>query len=169
MENNRAEVYELQMYLRVIQLAGGLRPLINPDGIYGAETVEAVRSFQIANRIPATGRVDTKTWDRIYEEYLVAGEILGIPEEIRVFPLDIQALKKGDEYDEIYVLQFLLRKNDKRLNNPQTVQFSGIFDNDTERSVMEFQRIFGEEQTGVVDKMLWNKMARYHNVKYLNE
>ncbi len=166
---SREEIYELQLYLRVIQLARGLRPLVNPDGIYGAETREAVRSFQTANNLPATGEVDTPTWDRIYAEYLIAQEILGIPEEIRAFPIGIRELKKGDRMDEIYVLQFLLRKNDRRLNKIGRVEFSGIFDDETEQSVMEFQRILGEEQTGIVDKMLWNKMARYHNVKYLNE
>ena len=66
---SREEIYELQLYLRVIQLARGLRPLVNPDGIYGAETREAVRNFQTANNLPPTGEVDTQTWDRIYEEY----------------------------------------------------------------------------------------------------
>ncbi|MBR2916627.1 MAG: peptidoglycan-binding protein [Clostridia bacterium] len=169
MATSSAEIYELQLYLRTIQLARGLRPLINPDGIYGAETKEAVRNFQRANNLPATGEVDTPTWNRIYEEYLIAEEILGIPQEIRAFPINIGELKRGDEMDEIYVLQFLLRKNDKRLNNGGRVEFSGIFDDETERSVMEFQRIFGEAQTGVVDKFLWNKLSKYHNVKYLNE
>lgn len=166
---SREEIYELQLYLRVIQLARGLRPLLNPDGIYGAETREAVRNFQTANNLPPTGEVDTQTWDRIYEEYLIAQEILGIPQGIRAFPLNISELKKGDTVDEIYVLQFLLRKNDRRLNNGGRVEFSGIFDDETERSVMDIQRLFGLEQTGIVDKFLWNKLAGYHNVKYLNE
>ena len=169
MENNRAEVYELQRYLRIIQLAYGLRPLINPDGIYGAETIEAVRRFQIANNIPATGRVDTLSWNRIYEEYLVAQEILDVARAIRAYPSGVTELKKGDESDEIYVLQFLLRKNDKRLKRPQTVSLNGVFDNETERAVKELQRVLGKEQTGIVDKRLWNELADYHNVKYLNE
>ena len=166
---SREEIYELQLYLRVIQLARGLRPLVNPDGIYGAETREAVRKFQTANNLSPTGEVDTQTWDRIYEEYLIAQEILEIPEEIRAFPIDIIELKKGDRMDEIYVLQFLLRKNDKRLNKAERVKFSGIFDDETERSVMDVQRLFGLEQTGKVDKFLWNRLASYHNIKYLNE
>ena len=166
---SREEIYELQLYLRVIGLARGLRPLINPDGIYGAETREAVRRFQNANNLPPTGEADNQTWDRIYEEYLIAQEILGIPEGIRAFPIDIRELKKGDRADEIYVLQFLLRKNDRRLNSGGRVEFSGIFDDATERSVMDVQRLFGLEQTGIVDKFLWNRLAGYHNVKYLNE
>lgn len=168
-ENNRSDVYELQTYLRTIQLVNGATNLLNPDGIYGRETTEAVMSFQIANNIPATGRVDSRTWERIFEEYLIAEEKLGVAEGVRIFPLGIAEMKKGDSYDEIYVLQVLLRKNENRLNMPALVSLSGVFDDETEAAVKEIQRIFGVEQTGIVNKQDWNRLARYHNVKYLSE
>lgn len=167
--NNREDVYELQLYLRLIQLADGKTNLLNPDGVYGRETTDAVMSFQIANNIPATGRVDTRTWKKIYEEYLKAEEKVALPQGIRIYPLDIDEMKKGDNYDEIYALQLLLRKNDIRFNKPEILEITGVFDEKTENAVKDFQRMFGLTQTGRVDKLLWNKFANFHNERYINE
>ncbi len=169
MQNTRSDIYELQYYLRVIQIAMGDNTLINPDGIYGAETTEAVRRFQQEFGLPVTGTVDTATWDRIYKEYLKAQESLNVAKAVRIFPVGIREIKAGDEYEEIYVLQFLLRKNDIRHKGSSNVAYSGIYDEATEGSVKDLQRLFNLPQTGVLNKPLWNKLTNYHNTKYLNE
>ena len=169
MQNNRNEVYEIQSYLRTIQLANNEERMINPDGIYGNETVEAVMEYQIRNNIPATGRVDSLTWDSIYRDYLIADEILSVPEKVAFFPLGIAEFKKGDEYDEIYVLQALIRAYDKRVENPQILEITGVFDENTENAVKEIQRAFNLPQTGRVNKTLWNKAVRFHNNRYFSE
>ncbi|MBE7012435.1 MAG: peptidoglycan-binding protein [Ruminococcaceae bacterium] len=169
MQNNREDVYEIQNYLRAIQLANNESALLNPDGIYGSETVEAVIEYQIKNSIPATGRVDSFTWDSIYRDYNIAKENLSAPEKVSFFPLGVYELKKGDDYDEIYVLQALIRTYDKRLGNPQPLVITGVFDENTERAVKEIQRIFDLPQTGTVNKSLWNKMAKFHNDRYFSE
>ena len=168
-KNNKNDVYEIQRYLRAIQLANNEEKLINPDGIYGSETVEVVMEYQIKHNIPATGRVDSLTWDSIYRDYLIADESLSVPEKVAFFPLGIAELKKGDTYDEIYVLQALLRAYDKQSQNPQTVELTGIFDENTENAVKEIQRVFDLPQTGRVDKFLWNKAVRFHNNRYFSE
>ena len=39
------------------------------NGIYGAETEQAVREFQRRNLLPITGEVDKKTWDALVRSY----------------------------------------------------------------------------------------------------
>ena len=63
------EVYELQYMLRKIAQITGIIPLVNTDGIYGADTREAVRSLQSQNGLSPTGEVDKATWDKIFEIY----------------------------------------------------------------------------------------------------
>ena len=63
--DNRANVYELQTYLRYISRFVKSIPLVNPDGIYGPKTKEAVIEFQKAFGLPVTGEADFETWTRI--------------------------------------------------------------------------------------------------------
>ncbi len=169
MQDTRAHIYEIQYYLRVIQIAMGEEKLLNPDGIYGEETTEAVKNFQRQFGLLVTGNVDKLTWEKITEEYLKAEEALAVASAVRIYPLGVQEIKKGDVYEEIYVLQFLLRKNDMRHKGSSDVNYSGVYDDATENSVKDLQRILGLQQTGVFDKSLWNRLAAYHNTKYLNE
>ncbi len=169
MKDTRSHIYEMQYYLRVIQIALGESNLLNPDGIYGEETTEAVKQFQQEFGLPVTGTADTATWDKIYQEYLKAQESLNVAKSVRIYPIGIREIKAGDEYEEIYVLQFLLRKNDMRQQGKSDVGYTGVYDEATENAVKELQRIFNLPQTGILTKPLWNKLANYHNTKYLNE
>ena len=42
------------------------------DGIYGNETREAVRAFQLLYSLDATGDADHITFLRLYEEFLIS-------------------------------------------------------------------------------------------------
>ena len=44
--DRRSEILELQNMLRIISQADGSIPLINPDGIFGQATENAVLAFQ---------------------------------------------------------------------------------------------------------------------------
>lgn len=169
MKNTAASIYEAQYYLRFIELFGGETRLLNPDGIYGAETKEAVMRFQKQNNLPETGRIDNETWEKIYKEYKKAKEASEAARAVRIYPLEISKMKIGDEFDEIYVLQFLLRKNELRHKKTSNVTLSGIYDEATAAAVSELQALFGFKVTGEADKIFWNRLADYHNTKYFYE
>ena len=58
----------IQMLLRdVIILYGEDATRLPLDGIYGELTEEAVKNFQRIHRLPANGRVDRVTWNRLAE------------------------------------------------------------------------------------------------------
>lgn len=70
--NRTGERSDVIMILQVI--LGALRlnydyPTVPVSGVYGRETVEAVRYFQRINGLPVTGEADRETWRRLSEEY----------------------------------------------------------------------------------------------------
>ena len=68
-QKKRAEIFELQTMLRTIAQAERWQPILNPDGLFGAETTEAVKVFQASRRLPVTGVVDYETWTAIVNAY----------------------------------------------------------------------------------------------------
>ena len=50
-------------------------PRIQPDGIYGPATAEAVRTFQSIFGLPQTGVVDFATWYKISHIYVAVTRI----------------------------------------------------------------------------------------------
>lgn len=69
MYNDRLNVTELQTMLREMSKHyQGIR-LVNPDGIFGAETTGAVIDAQRIFEMAPTGKVDYATWLMIYEMF----------------------------------------------------------------------------------------------------
>lgn len=64
MLDNRQNVRELQEFLRALYFEND-ELLINPDGLYGAETAAAVRHFQSENNLDVTGKMDYATWEHL--------------------------------------------------------------------------------------------------------
>ena len=50
-------------------------PPVEPDGIYGEQTAEAVRKFQKIFDMPQTGVVDFATWYQISGKYVALSGI----------------------------------------------------------------------------------------------
>lgn len=67
--DNPQNVYELQTALRFLRQTHKVMPLINPDGIYGAETTAAVAEAQRFFGLSPTGRADFETWRLLFENY----------------------------------------------------------------------------------------------------
>jgi len=57
------DILAVQHRLREI----GHSPFLNPDGLYGAETKEAVISFQQAHQLAADGILGSRTWTALFE------------------------------------------------------------------------------------------------------
>ena len=62
------EVLFLQILLNALRAEYGYPP-VPLSGIYAAQTADAVRQFQKANGLDATGIADRRTWHRLTEEY----------------------------------------------------------------------------------------------------
>lgn len=62
-------VYELQTALRFLQRTNKDMTLINPDGIFGAETTAAVGDAQRYFGLVPTGRADFEIWKLLFDNY----------------------------------------------------------------------------------------------------
>lgn len=67
--DNVQNIFELQSALRRLQTTNKSMPLINPDGLFGAETVAAVIAAQEFFGIPQTGAADYETWRLLFDNY----------------------------------------------------------------------------------------------------
>lgn len=63
--DNRQNIFELQVMLRRIHFENGTVDLINPDGLFGKETTEAVVQAQRIAGLSETGKVNFETWNAI--------------------------------------------------------------------------------------------------------
>ena len=63
-------VAEIQRYLRAVSYRYKEIPHVGIDGIYGGETKDAVRAFQLLFSLAETGVVDSLTFEHLYREFL---------------------------------------------------------------------------------------------------
>ncbi len=63
-------IAEVQSYLRALSYRHAEIAHVGVDGIYGAQTREAVRAFQLLYARQATGIVDYETFLLLYREHL---------------------------------------------------------------------------------------------------
>ena len=149
-----------QLWLRAISKANDRIPSVFIDGIYGNETRNAVSEFQKYYELPITGELDSATFDKIFSEYstLLQNSIpLGFVPEFEYY--EGKKMSPGDVFDDIYLLQLLLRKlsiKDDRFFTEMT----GRFDPQTEKAVRLLQNISTLPETGAVDISLWNNLVR---------
>ena len=152
-------IKDVQKWLRTIGREYPDFPEVFIDGIYGSETAEAVAYFQRKKGIQVTGNIDRETFDSLYSEYLRiirASRILGFIPKFEEYTEG--EMRPGDVFDDIYVLQLLLRAislDDTEL----FVDINGIFNEETENAVRKLQNKIGMTETGKVNGELWNMLV----------
>ena len=118
------------------------------DGRFGAETTEAVKAFQRANGLGADGVVGSGTRNKLNSGsavmggQVVADEPTGSTESQPAGQLS--TLRKGDQNDEVRVLQQYLMRYGYLSTSPD-----GQFGSGTERAVKLFQEANGLTADGV--------------------
>lgn len=152
-------IKDVQKWLRTIGREYPDFPEVFIDGIYGGETAEAVSFFQTKKGLPATGNVDRRTFDSLYSEYLRvirASRILGFIPAFEEYTGG--EMRPGDVFDDIYVLQLLLRA--VSLDDTELfVDINGVYGEETEKAVRKLQNKIGMTETGKVNGELWNMLV----------
>ncbi|MCD7891120.1 MAG: peptidoglycan-binding protein [Ruminococcus sp.] len=161
------DVKSLQIYLnRISRNYPAISKIPEADGVYGAETEDAVREFQRIFGLNATGTVNEATWYKIIYIYTSVKRIAELDSEgVRLEEIPRQyseELKIGMQSREISVLQYYLAVIGAYYEAVAPVEITGYFGEETEKSVKSFQRVFGLSQTGVVDRATWNDMYRVY-------
>ncbi len=167
--NQRENITELQTYLRYISRFLNRIPMVAPDGIFGPETKAAIVAFQKLYGLPATGEADYETWTRIVETF---DELQRAEKNVRpvyVYPLDIPTMKEGDDFEEVYILQIMLRRLAKIFGNIHIPEITGVFDEDTKKAVRDVSKLYGKNPSGEVDRELWNIIAEIYSAFTFND
>ncbi len=156
------EIRELQNMLRTITEAGDDIPLVNPDGIFGARTEEAVLAFQRGARLAETGIVDYATWQAITRAYRNASRILS-HRPIHPFPSPDYEIRSGEKTDVVMLVQIMLSALAIALDTFDGIRPTGVYDEQTEKSITEFQRTHDLVPNGVIDRKTWDALAKAYD------
>lgn len=150
----------LQYYLEVIGMFNQEYPEITPSGVFDQATQEAVEAIQRNNGLPVTGRVDLATWNLLYEIFLgIALVVSDLPSALPIVSFDGVLLRQGSTSERVELLQEYLNAIAKVYTEQPPVEVLGVFDAQTYRAVVEFQRLFGLADDGIVGRETWNMLV----------
>lgn len=157
-------IRSLQTMLRTIASVEPRQISVMPDGIYGSQTAEAVRSFQRRQGLNPTGTVDQATHERIVQEYERAYIEAEKAQPVQITLEPGQILRRGERNNHIYLVQSMLTV--LHLLDPQipAPPHTGILDPATAEAVAAFQTFAGLPPTGEIDKRTWKDMALYYTL-----
>ena len=167
-KEKKSHISEIQQFLRTISFYNGAVPRIIPDGVYGAETVNAVKAFQSAYGLPVTGNVDENTWNKLAGEYIKALEFISEPMGIQPFPNDGDTLSLGSSGAAVIMLQAMLAELSSAFANIRPTDITGHFSKGNENTVKFMQTVWGMPPSGEVDVYLWNRIVDLFNNEVIN-
>ena len=164
-QNERESVTNLQRYLRHLSYFNEEIGEVPIDGIFDSDTEAALRAFQRIEGLPQTGRADRETFDRLFAAYTRSLEARRTPERIAHFPEipENYTIEVGEVQFLVSIIQNALGELAAVYDGIGEVPQTGAYDEQTARSVREFQRIHGLPETGAVDRATWNALADAYN------
>ena len=165
------DVRRMQNFLNRIRVNYPLIPVIsNPNGVFGTDTQDAVRTFQRTFNLTADGIIGRATWNKIsfifvgvarLAELESEGERIGIGETP---PTTV--LSQGARGHDVLELQFILNSIAPYYDSIPTVIQDSVFGPNLKNAVIEFQKTFNLTPDGVVGPATWNKLyAVYLGIK----
>ncbi len=158
------DVRTIQYYLNFLGFFNDGLPQIGVDGIFGAETENAVRTFQREYGLTADGIVGRATWNAILDAY--DSTLNSLPDEYRSYSSLLYpgyTLTTGASGNVVTQVQTFLNVIAQNNSAVPSVKVDGVYGNETRNAVLAVQRISGIEQTGVVGPLTWNAIVNLYN------
>ena len=157
------DVELMQQYLNRIRRNYPAIPNIqNPNGIYGTETYNAVRTFQGVFSLPQTGVIDRATWNSISRYYVAVTKLAELTSEGDQIVLGTTppntVVSIGAKGGLTGRLQFMLTYIAQFYSDVPEVFIDGNFGSGTQNAVIAFQNQFGLTADGVVGPATWAKL-----------
>lgn len=166
-QQKRDHVYDLQRFLRRIQREENHPNPLAPDGIYGPETEQAVREFQLQHGLPPRGTADYHTWTLIYEHFVPLSTSDTPPQAALFFPpAKGTVLSPGAKGNSVAVLQMMLNTVATHFANMPQVPVTGLYDEETSMAIVDLQNKFRIAPTGLTDRTTWDLLTQLHNAYY---
>lgn len=150
-------------------------PLLSLDGVFGADTENAVKIFQRQFNLSADGVVGKKTWYKISYIYVSVKKLAELVSESEPYPDNsgnssgsgTGTLREGATGSEVasvqYYLSYLARTFYPSIPN---ITPDGIFGADTTSAVRAFQRTFGLSVDGIVGPATWAALEKQFEIAY---
>jgi peptidoglycan hydrolase-like protein with peptidoglycan-binding domain len=113
------------------------------DGIFGAKTTTAVKTFQSLKFLTEDGVVGNKTWRALY-----SGS-----------PVDMPNLKKGDKGEVVKLVQQRLS-----LGGSDIGKVDGVFGSKMEAGIKALQKSNGLPEDGIIGDRTWTVIGNISNV-----
>ncbi len=151
-------VYSLQHMLRYINVNKPLPGI--PDGIFGGQTTDRVKTFQQENDLNDTGIVNSQTFQAIRDAYIQTLIDLKMPEEVS--PHGVIFDEPETEQDILFIAQAILNKLADTFDNISRPNINGKYDAKMQKSVSDFQKQFHLPQNGF-DKNTWDQLTKIYN------
>lgn len=148
-------IRSLQTMLRTIAHADETLVCLVPDGIYGPNTVQAVREFQRQQELPVTGETDNATWNRIVAVYTRKSPAVLPAAPVRIRWTPNQVLPAGSRNSHLFLMQAMLQALGRFFVNAPTVRATGVHDAASVAAVRWLQKLSGLPQTGAIDQTTW--------------
>ncbi len=150
-------VRQVQYFLKVIATFYEAIPNLTVNGVYDAQTENAVRAFQQAFGLAVDGIIGEQTWSDIYRAYLGIVGSTTFEGGIRLYPGIV--LRMGSRGDDVTTLQTYLSTISDTYPNIPKIPVTGNFEQQTENAVIAFQQEFGLTADGSVDALTWDAIA----------
>lgn len=149
---------------RISQNYPAIPKISSVTGAFREQTEAAVKKFQSIFGLDPTGVIDKSTWYKISYIYTSVKRLAELDSEgvrLEETPLNFaDSLKKGDRGLGVSHLQYYLAVIGAYYAEVEPVDVTGYFGDDTENSVISFQKVYGLEPTGIVDKQTWSDIYR---------
>lgn len=131
------------------------------DGIYGAQTADAVRIFQSLYGLNPTGEVDSATWEELLDS---VSDVRGVlPIALAAFPHPAFVLRPNEEHELALLVQLILTVLSKYYENIDEVTLTGVYDPATVEEIRRIQAMHRIEPSGVINAATWNVLATLYN------
>lgn len=159
--NEEIAIRNLQRYLRQLSYFDeDISPIVI-NGIWNDETQNALLEFQRKNHIPPTGVADEQTWNLLFSQYKNSLEENSPPSSVPFFPRQPsnESLGIGDTGFVVAVIQYMLCELSVIYDNLENVEINGIYDENTQAAISEFQKRNLFSQNGRVDKRTWDRLV----------
>ena len=158
-----ADVELLQRRLnRISANYPGIPKIYPQDGYFGPSTTDAVKEFQRVFGLSVDGIVGKATWNQIFFIYNAVKKLYEITSEgLSISELQTEytsELSQGSVGDGVRTIQYYLSYISLFVPTVLSAGFDGSFGPKTEESVRSFQKTYGLPETGVVDRVTFDRI-----------